>query len=130
MTTIYLFFFFSSRRRHTRFSRDWSSDVCSSDLPRSPCRTASYGCLMMRRLFRHRDARLLLAGESFSMFGDRAMLLVLGIWAKTLTGSSAAAGMVFFVLGLPALAGPLAGLVVDRVRRRTLMIVVDLFMAA
>src|ERR1041385_2255004 len=29
-----LFFFFSSRRRHTRCSRDWSSDVCSSDLPR------------------------------------------------------------------------------------------------
>src|SRR5690606_40859675 len=27
-------FFFSSRRRHTRFSRDWSSDVCSSDLER------------------------------------------------------------------------------------------------
>src|SRR5690606_18678852 len=27
-------FFFSSRRRHTRFSRDWSSDVCSSDLMR------------------------------------------------------------------------------------------------
>src|SRR5690606_39489790 len=26
------FIFFSSRRRHTRFSRDWSSDVCSSDL--------------------------------------------------------------------------------------------------
>src|SRR5260370_23277743 len=28
----YLFFFFSSRRRHTRFKCDWSSDVCSSDL--------------------------------------------------------------------------------------------------
>src|SRR5205809_1555495 len=28
-----VFFFFSSRRRHTRCSRDWSSDVCSSDLP-------------------------------------------------------------------------------------------------
>src|SRR5690606_40085312 len=26
-------FFFSGRRRHTSFSRDWSSDVCSSDLP-------------------------------------------------------------------------------------------------
>src|SRR6266702_7177080 len=26
-------FFFSSRRRHTRWPRDWSSDVCSSDLP-------------------------------------------------------------------------------------------------
>src|SRR5690606_40585917 len=29
-------FFFSSRRRHTRFSRDWSSDVCSSDLAKAP----------------------------------------------------------------------------------------------
>src|SRR5207253_6899766 len=28
----YLFFFFSSRRRHTRWPRDWSSDVCSSHL--------------------------------------------------------------------------------------------------
>src|SRR5437762_6855668 len=28
-------FFFSSRRRHTRFIGDWSSDVCSSDLPRA-----------------------------------------------------------------------------------------------
>src|SRR5438105_13097628 len=27
-----VFFFFSSRRRHTRSTRDWSSDVCSSDL--------------------------------------------------------------------------------------------------
>src|SRR5256884_2975831 len=30
--TLYWYFFFSSRRRHTRCSRDWSSDVCSSDL--------------------------------------------------------------------------------------------------
>src|SRR2546429_2493071 len=30
-----MFFFFSSRRRHTRCSRDWSSDVCSSDLVRA-----------------------------------------------------------------------------------------------
>src|SRR2546422_2260432 len=30
----YSIFFFSSRRRHTRCSRDWSSDVCSSDLTR------------------------------------------------------------------------------------------------
>src|SRR5205809_7755382 len=29
---VWFFFFFSSRRRHTRCSRDWSSDVCSSDL--------------------------------------------------------------------------------------------------
>src|SRR5256885_8977969 len=32
------FFFFSSRRRHTRLQGDWSSDVCSSDLPE--CRAA------------------------------------------------------------------------------------------
>src|SRR2546428_1527029 len=30
----YFMFFFSSRRRHTRSDRDWSSDVCSSDLAR------------------------------------------------------------------------------------------------
>src|SRR5260370_12339723 len=32
MRTIFPSFFFSSRRRHTRFKCDWSSDVCSSDL--------------------------------------------------------------------------------------------------
>src|SRR3989440_10566416 len=35
----FFFFFFSSRRRHTRSDRDWSSDVCSSDLS-LPCRAA------------------------------------------------------------------------------------------
>src|SRR2546430_5178839 len=35
-----LFFFFSSRRRHTRFDCDWSSDVCSSDLGEPVNRTA------------------------------------------------------------------------------------------
>src|SRR2546429_2453334 len=40
MRDCYYFFFFSSRRRHTRCSRDWSSDVCSSDLilPPALCR--------------------------------------------------------------------------------------------
>src|SRR5699024_11529502 len=32
---IFMYFFFSSRRRHTRSKRDWSSDVCSSDLSSS-----------------------------------------------------------------------------------------------
>src|SRR5690606_40976099 len=35
--------FFSSRRRHTRFSRDWSSDVCSSDLTGVTRRTRAAG---------------------------------------------------------------------------------------
>src|SRR5690606_40798166 len=40
-----VFFFFSSRRRHTRFSRDWSSDVCSSDLDFS-CGSAATATLL------------------------------------------------------------------------------------
>src|SRR5690625_5494821 len=32
LDVLFFFFFFSSRRRHTRWPRDWSSDVCSSDL--------------------------------------------------------------------------------------------------
>src|SRR6266513_4485589 len=46
-----IFFFFSSRRRHTRSKRDWSSDVCSSDLGPDDLRSfghrsraASMGC--------------------------------------------------------------------------------------
>src|SRR2546429_9648243 len=37
------FFFFSSRRRHTRCSRDWSSDVCSSDLVAVDPDVAAFG---------------------------------------------------------------------------------------
>src|SRR3989454_10463244 len=33
ISLLFFFFFFSSRRRHTRLQGDWSSDVCSSDLP-------------------------------------------------------------------------------------------------
>src|SRR3712207_891487 len=36
MSLLMFFFFFSSRRRHTRYWRDWSSDVCSSDLQPAP----------------------------------------------------------------------------------------------
>jgi MFS family permease len=76
----------------------------------------------MRELFRRREARLLLAGQILSFFGDSAMFLVLGIWVKDLTGSNAAAGLVFFVLAVPQLFEPLAGWVVDRLPRRpTLM---------
>src|SRR5438105_13799085 len=42
--SIFFFFFFSSRRRHTRSTRDWSSDVCSSDLIKPPlCFSMVYG---------------------------------------------------------------------------------------
>jgi MFS family permease len=84
----------------------------------------------MRALLARRDARVLIAGQLVSMFGDSAMFLVLGIWAKALTGSNAAAGLVFFVLVAATLAAPLGGLIADRVRRRPLMIVVDVALAA
>ena len=82
----------------------------------------------MRKLLRIRDARLFLLGWGLSMFGDSAMFLVLGIWAKDLTHSNAAAGLVFFVLALPSLFSPLAGLVVDRRRKRPLLIGINCFM--
>src|SRR2546422_10849323 len=84
----------------------------------------------MRALFRIRDARVFLIGSGLSMLGDSAMFLVLGIWAKDLTHSNAAAGLVFFVLVLPSLFAPFAGLVVDRVRKKPLLIGVNCVMAA
>ena len=80
----------------------------------------------MRRLLRHRDARLLVVGQTLSIFGDRAMFLALGVWVKELTGSSAAAGLVFFAYTVPGLVSPLFGAVVDRVRGRPLMIGLNL----
>ncbi len=80
----------------------------------------------MLRLFALRDVRLFLIGQTLSLFGDTALYLALGIWVKSLTGSNAAVGLIFFALALPALAAPAAGLLVDRVRRRPLMIATNL----
>jgi len=79
----------------------------------------------MRRLLAHRDARLFLAGQSLSLLGDTALWLALGLWAKDLTGSSSAAGLVILAIVAPQLAAPLGGLLVDRVRRRTLLLVIN-----
>lgn len=84
----------------------------------------------MRTLLSYRDARLLLAGQSLSAFGDWAMLIVLAVWMKSLTGSSALAGLTFFVFAAGSLLAPLGGLLADRVRRRPLMIVSDCVLGA
>src|SRR5258705_11097984 len=60
-TTRLCFFFFSSRRRHTRCLSDWSSDVCSSDLP-------SLHLNPRRRLLRKRQGDLGVATEKWSAF--------------------------------------------------------------
>ena len=67
-----------------------------------------------------------MVGQTLSIFGDRAMFLALGVWVKELTGSSAAAGLVFFAYTVPGLVSPLFGAVVDRVRGRPLMIGLNL----
>lgn len=69
--------------------------------------------------------RRLLVGWTVSSLGDSALFLTLAIWAKDLTGSNGAAGLVFLALGLPILFSPLLGHLVDRVRRRPLLIAVN-----
>src|SRR3989440_4460210 len=46
----FIFFFFSSRRRHTRSDRDWSSDVCSSDLLESAAAVGRREVILHRAL--------------------------------------------------------------------------------
>ena len=74
--------------------------------------------------------RRLLVGWSLSNFGDSALYLSLAIWAKDLTGSNAAAGLVFFALAVPVFLTPLSGHLVDRVRRRPLLLATNLAGAA
>lgn len=83
----------------------------------------------MKDLLQHRVFRRLLGGWTIGNLADSALFLTLAIWAKDLTGSSSAAGMVFFALGAPALAVPLLGLLVDRVHRKPLMVGANLVAA-
>ncbi|GII85584.1 MFS transporter [Sphaerisporangium siamense] len=80
----------------------------------------------MRRLMRDPKFVLLFAGQAINMFGDRALLVVLAIWVKELTGSDSLAGVTFVLLALPAVLAPLTGLLVDRFPRRATLIVNDL----
>jgi MFS family permease len=73
-------------------------------------------------LFAIREIRIYIAGQSLSMLGDSALWLGVAVWAKTLTGSNSAAGLVFLALVLGRLLAPLSGLLADRVRRRPLLV--------
>src|SRR5439155_18938043 len=77
---------------------------------------------LMRRLLGLRNVLVFIAGWTLSVFGDWAMFIVLGLWTKDLTGSNSTAGLVFFALGVPSLLAPFAGLLVDRLPRRPLLI--------
>src|SRR5690606_40348495 len=62
-----LIFLFSSRRRHTRFSRDWSSDVCSSDLTLwgiiLPGLGTAFGTFLLRQHFKALPREIFEAAE-------------------------------------------------------------------
>src|SRR5207302_8279463 len=58
------YFFFSSRRRHTRFSRDWSSDVCSSDLDEEAYHERERGLNFLREALQvFTDCKAVLDGQ-------------------------------------------------------------------
>ncbi len=77
-----------------------------------------------------RNGRLYLTGLAVSVIGNNAMSLAAGIWVKSLTGSSGEAALVSVCVYAPSLAGPLAGAVADRVRRRRFLMLLNLVSAA
>ncbi|MFI1025634.1 MFS transporter [Streptomyces olivaceus] len=82
------------------------------------------------RVLRDRDAALCLAGVVVSGFGTSALWLAAGVWVKDLTGSDGLAALCPLAMWAPALAGPVLGTLVDRVRRRPLLIAASLLMAS
>src|SRR3712207_581403 len=119
-------FFFSSRRRHTRYWRDWSSDVCSSDLhlclrPREYLRGFGRGTVLSR-------AGRLLVDEALGVLGRQltAEPRVLGASSSCVERGSgavaAAAGTAGFRLALRLAVVPLgehfAGMVGTQFRHR------------
>src|SRR3989475_8464690 len=94
-------FFFSSRRRHTRFDCDWSSDVCSSDLVafiRGDRRVATVVVLM----------------ALFSIFGF-PYLVMMPVFARDVLHRGAAGyGVMMTAVGIGALLGALGVATLDR----------------
>jgi MFS family permease len=84
----------------------------------------------MRALLADRNGRRYLIGQLLSVFGDTALWLAAGIWVKTLTGSNAAAGLTFFAFAAPSVLAPAAGMLVDRVKKRPLLVSTDLALGA
>lgn len=82
------------------------------------------------RVLGDRNAGVYLAGVVVSGFGSSAMWLVSGIWVKDLTGSNGLAALCVFALWAPTLVGPVLGVLADRVRRRPLLIAMNLALAA
>ena len=81
-------------------------------------------------VLRDRNARLYLAGVVVSGFGTSALWLASGVWVKDLTGSDGLAALCMLALWAPTVAGPLLGTLADRIRRKPLLIGVNVLLAA
>src|SRR5256886_12559781 len=71
-------FFFSSRRRHTRFDCDWSSDVCSSDLPM----VLAVGAVHQHLLRKGRRTRISLVAEAGDAWDVHHFAALIGFGAE------------------------------------------------
>ncbi len=83
----------------------------------------------MLRVLRNRKALLYLSGFTISSAGSSILFLAVGIWVKSLTGSSAAAGATVFFITAPSLFAPLLGVLVDRVERTKALAWTNLLLA-
>lgn len=79
----------------------------------------------MLTLFAIPRMRLYFLGNTLSSIGDYALWLAAGIWVKELTGSTSQAGLCMLCLITGTLLSPLTGVIVDRVRRRPLILVTN-----
>jgi len=74
--------------------------------------------------------RRLLAGYSLSVIADTSVYIVFAVWAKQLTGSTSAAGLIFFCFIIPSLISPLTGNAIDSLKKDSTIVFTNLFMAA
>lgn len=80
-------------------------------------------------LFRNPRFLKLWAGQAFSFIGDAISLVALVILVAEITGSAASVGTILIARFLPTLAGPLVGVLADRMDRRTILVACDLVRA-
>ncbi|MFD3484680.1 MFS transporter [Streptomyces sp. NPDC058665] len=83
----------------------------------------------MPAILREKNFRLFLVGDLLANFADFALWLAMAVWVKTLTGSTAAAGLVMFSFALGGLFLPLFGVLADRFPRKRMLITAHLVIA-
>jgi len=83
----------------------------------------------MRALLAHRNIRVFYLANAVSTLGDYSLYVALGVWVKILTGSTGEAGITFLMLILGSVTAPLSGILVDRVRRKRLLVATYLITA-